>query len=253
MKIAIFSDVHGNLEALEAVLEDIQPFLVEAIHCLGDVVGYGADPVACLRHIQDNCSSIIQGNHENALWHMPERRHMNSMALEAITWTCKQLTPELIEMIKTWPLIKKEAEFCLVHGSPDQPLFFYYLVHRTQMERALRAFSEKICFFGHTHTPKIIEALAIDSIRVMKPETEHKALETEQIIFTLDGNKRYLVNVGSVGQPRDNDPRARWVMFCDDPWEVMFRYVPYNIKGVQKKIHQAKLPDVLAERLQYGK
>jgi predicted phosphodiesterase len=253
MKIAVLSDVHSNLEALDAVLEDIQAYGVDAIYCLGDTIGYGADPVICLQRIQDNCENRLIGNHEHALLHPSERANMNEVAQKAIAWTNQQFSAEEVEQIKQWPVIIKTSDCCLVHGSPDRPRAFYYLVYKTQIERALSSFSEKICFFGHTHTPALIEVSAPDAFQEMQLVSDKKATEIEQAVFELEEQKRYLINVGSVGQPRDGDQRARWVLLSQDTTQVMFRYVPYNIEGAQKKIHEAKLPSILAERLQYGK
>jgi len=253
MTIAVLSDIHGNLESWHAVLEDIQSFNVDDIYCLGDVIGYGADPYACIASVQKNCSIILQGNHENALLNPVEQSHMNSVAQTAITWTAQQLPEKVIETISSWPLVKVGTDARLVHGSPDEPLAFHYITYRMDVENAFRAFSEKVCFYGHTHWPAVAEEIVSNTSRVIKLAPRMLSKQKEEQVISLDEKTRYLISVGSVGQPRDGDARARWVLVKSDPSAAIFRYVPYDIEKAQQKILKAGLPEILAERLKYGK
>ncbi len=251
MRVAVIADVHGNLEALEAVLADIRDTGVDAVYCLGDVIGYGADPAACLDLVCEHCEILLQGNHEDALLQPAHIAAMNPVAAVAERWTQTRLTGAQRERIAQWPLVKVGADARLVHGSPDEPLRFHYLQHRWNLENAFRAFSETICFFGHTHVPAaaaeivpgVVQSISLPSYSTDRVGLRHLALEP--------GN-RYVVNGGSVGQPRDNDPRAKWLLVREKPPELEFRALSYDIAVSQKKILSAGLPEFLASRLEYG-
>jgi predicted phosphodiesterase len=242
MRIAVISDIHGNREALEAVLADIRAAGADAVYCLGDVVGYGAEPKACLDLVRSVCRLLVRGNHEEALLREDWRREMNSPAAQALAWTRGQLSDHDLKDLAAWPLVRAGEDARLVHASPDQPLKFNYLVSRLDCEAAFGAFSEKICFFGHTHVPQVAEEIMPGTLRILPPGE-----------IALDPRHRYLVNVGSVGQPRDGNPHARWVLVEDQPPRLLYQAVSYNIPQTQAKIRQAGLPDILATRLSLGK
>ncbi len=241
MRVAVISDVHGNLEALEAVLADIRRTGVDEIYCLGDVVGYGADPVGCLERLQRTCGLILRGNHEEAILDPAQIQHMNASAAEALRWTRRQLAPAHVAEIRSWPLVRVGSEARLVHASPDEPLRFNYILNRLDLENAFRAFAEKICFCGHTHTPLVAEEVVSGVIRL-----------TQERDFSPDPACRLLVNVGSVGQPRDGDPRSRWVLVSDQPDRITFKTTAYDVELAHSKILKAGLPVCLADRLKNG-
>jgi diadenosine tetraphosphatase ApaH/serine/threonine PP2A family protein phosphatase len=241
MKVAVFSDVHANLEALEAVLADIRAAHVDEIYCLGDVIGYGADPGPCVRRVRETCRVILRGNHETALLDESWLPRMNPAAAQALRWTARQLDARDVAEIGQWPLVRAGADARLVHGTPNEPAEFHYLQGRFSLEEAFRAFPEPLCFCGHTHIPLIAEEIVPERVRIRSgPKIE------------FEDQPRYVINVGSVGQPRDGRKQARWVLVEDRPAGVEFRAVEYDIAGAQAKIHKAGLPEILASRLSRG-
>lgn len=242
MRTAVFSDIHGNLEALEAVLADIRAAQADELFCLGDVIGYGADPEECLHRVQAVCRMILRGNHEAALLEERWLEEMNFAAARAIRWTAARLSARDMAAIGTWPLVRVGADARWVHGSPHEPGEFHYLEGIFGLRDAFWAFPEKICFCGHTHVPLAAAECAPGIVRVLK--------ERE---ITLEPGKRYVINVGSVGQPRDGNPRARWVLAEDKPARICFREVEYDIAAAQAKILKAGLPEILATRLRQGR
>ncbi len=241
MRVAIISDIHSNLEALQAVLKNIRSTEVDEIYSLGDVVGYGADPAACLDLIQSACSIMLRGNHESALLDPSQTAEMTTNAAQAINWTRRQLTSRELGLMANWPMVRVGSDARMVHASPDHPGEFHYLTSRWDIENAFKFFSEQICFYGHTHQPAVAEEIIPGVLRILPPRS-----------FTMDEKCRYLVNVGSVGQPRNRDPSACWVLVTGHPPEVRFNSVVYDIRAAQEKILKAGLPSQLAERLAKG-
>ncbi len=242
MRIAVISDIHGNIDALDAVLEDIQRYGVEDIFCLGDVVGYGASPKACLDRVQKHCRVLLRGNHEEALVHELYLQEMSSPAAQALHWTRQQLSENELQVLAAWPLVKVGADARLVHASPMDPIKFNYALDRFSYEMAFAKFPESLCLFGHTHIQAAAEEIVPGTLRWIKGTS-----------FDLDPKCRYLVNVGSVGQPRDGNPQSRWVLVEDAPARITFHSVAYDVSAAQEKIHQAGLPDILATRLSEGR
>lgn len=247
MRFALISDIHANWEALSAVADDIRQHQAEEVVCLGDVVGYGADPVGCLTWVAEHCRGIVRGNHEAALLDEHEREQMNPVAAEAIVWTASQVRDKHMEMVNAWPWTILWQDHRLIHSSPEHPERFYYLIHRRDFLNSFRAFSEKMAFYGHTHLPLVAEWNPVSQALAFMPPTE---LDTKP-------GRRYLVNVGSVGQPRDGDPRACWVLAEGEPGResvhLTFRRVDYDCRKAGIKIVEAGLPEILAARLGYGK
>lgn len=241
MRAAVVSDIHGNWEALEAVWQDIQAARAEVVYCLGDVVGYGADPLACWHWAKQHCRVIVLGNHEAALETGGLQDRMNEHALAAIRWTAGCLSPAEINELKSLPLVYSGADARLVHATPDNPLSFGYVRSRLDVENAFRAFGETLCLIGHTHVPMVMEEIVPGAFRGLQPGA-----------IRLQPKHRYLVNVGSVGQPRDGNPKARWVLIDSEQGRLDFHQVDYDISTAQKKIRAAGLPDFLADRLSRG-
>ena len=240
MTTVLLSDIHANLEALEAVLAEVDARRPERILCLGDVVGYGASPNECLELVRDRCDLVLLGNHDAASSGGPEAARFNVYARAAAEWTAKTLTREHREYLQKLPLTSTQGSFFCVHASPATPRDWEYLLDRFDAEPQFAYFTEPVCYIGHTHQPAIFLA---------DPEgTKSLPVGTTR----LTPGRRYIVNVGSVGQPRDRDPRACFVVLRDGSGEIEYVRVPYDVEAAQKKIRAAHLPDVLAARLATG-
>jgi len=240
MTTALISDIHGNLEALDAVLAEIETRRPRRVLCLGDVVGYGASPNECLAKVRKRCELVLLGNHDAAASGGPEAARFNIYARVAAEWTAKTLTRENREYLQRLPLTSSEGSSFLVHASPACPRDWEYLLDRFDAEPQFHYFTEPICFIGHTHQPAVY----------MADPAGTKSLPLSNV--TLEPDRRYIINVGSVGQPRDHDPRACFVVYHEAAGEVEFVRVPYDIEGAQAKIRAAQLPEVLAARLATG-
>lgn len=251
MSKAIISDIHGNLEALEAVLADIRSQGITDIYCLGDIVGYGPNPRECIDCVMENCKVVLLGNHDQGAMFDPDG--FNQSAERAIFWTRAQLehSPEprqvrerRWEFLAERPRIHKEDGYLYVHGSARNPLNEYVfpedIYNQRKMERIF-ALVERYCFQGHTHVPGIFT----EDLHFYSPEDiDH--------VFKLDGRKT-LCNVGSVGQPRDGNWRACYVVLDDDN-TIHFRRVEYDWQKTRDKIYGIpELDRFLGERLGEGR
>jgi diadenosine tetraphosphatase ApaH/serine/threonine PP2A family protein phosphatase len=247
-KFALISDLHANLEALEAVLAKIDELGIEEIACLGDIVGYGADPLPVARLVMRRCAWSIQGNHDWGLFH--DLDDFNPLAREALVYNRHLLQPGLLrfgrgavwEYLRRLPQRMEAHGFLFCHGSPRDPVMEYVLksdgfLEPEKLERIF-AHVDRPCFVGHTHWPG-----------VHTPDFQFHQATDERRRFRLDGP--CIVNVGSVGQPRDGDPRACFVAVDGDL--VEFHRVPYELRRTQAKILAAGLHPALAERLARGK
>jgi diadenosine tetraphosphatase ApaH/serine/threonine PP2A family protein phosphatase len=240
MKTALISDVHANLEALLAVYQVTRERDVERILCLGDVVGYGASPNECLDVVRKVCPEVLLGNHDSASSGGGELARFNPNAKAAAMWTAKVLTPENRDYLRSLPLTRHVEPYFYVHASPAAPRDWEYIFDRFDAEPQFQFFTEHACFIGHTHQPAIFERSASGTVSL--PPTS----------LRLDPKCRYIVNVGSVGQPRDRDPRACFVILSEPEGSIEFVRVPYDIAASQEKIRAANLPPVLAARLSAG-
>jgi diadenosine tetraphosphatase ApaH/serine/threonine PP2A family protein phosphatase len=240
MPTAVVSDVHSNLAALEAVLEDIEKRRIKEILFLGDAVGYGPDPNECVSLLRKHARVLLAGNHDWAVLGQTDIAYFNPLARAAVAWTDTVLTKANRKALASWPLTELAlgGEALLVHASPEDPPAWHYLITPKDGERALRFFSERICMVGHSHRPFITEK---------PPEGEFNAYE-DRVDFREGA--RYVVNAGSVGQPRDRDPRACYAVLRDGG--LSFVRVPYDIERTQEGMRKAGLPAPLAERLSYG-
>jgi len=239
--IAIISDVHANLEALETVLEDTGRQGAERLWCLGDVVGYGADPNPVCERIAAQADLAIAGNHDWAAVGKMKIGYFNSAAALAIDWTAEQLSDASREWLAGLPLMRLEGEARLVHATPSDPAGWQYVLSSPDAEAELGSYSETLCFIGHSHFPAAYES---DGARL-------RYLPEERV--PLVAGRRYLVNVGSVGQPRDGDPRAAYLLYDTEGRELVRRRLEYDIEAAAQKILQAGLPEFLAQRLQRGR
>ena len=240
MRYAVISDVHANLEALETVFKDIKKRDVDEILFLGDAVGYGPNPNECLDLLKKNCKILLAGNHDWAAIGLTDIQYFNEYAKAAILWTREVLTPDSRRLIKSLPVTKdiKKENLLLVHSTPKEPEAWHYLLTLWDAEINFHFFSHRICMIGHSHLPFVIERVPSGEMITHKHEAH------------LGKHERYIINAGSVGQPRDRDPRTCYALFGDDALE--FVRLEYAIEKTQKKMHDAGLPLMLIERLSHG-
>ncbi|MBX3425309.1 MAG: metallophosphoesterase family protein [Pirellulales bacterium] len=250
MKRAIISDIHGNLEALKSVLAHIAPQSVDEIYCLGDVVGYGPNPCECLDLVIESCKVGLLGNHDQGAMFDPEG--FNSGAERAIFWTRNQLEnsggprdkiDRRWDYLGTLPRIQRDDPWLYVHGSPRNPVNEYVfpedIYNQKKMEK-LFGLITKGCFQGHTHVPGVF----LESLEFISPDQCDHAFQI--------GGERFMVNVGSVGQPRDGDPRACYVIQEDA--KITFHRVDYDVNVTAERIYQTPdLDNFLGDRLKEGR
>lgn len=253
MKRALISDIHGNLEALQAVLAHIRQQRPTETFCLGDIIGYGPNPIECLDLVMDHCQLTILGNHDQAALFDPSG--FNPVALKAIYWTRDQLerdaathpdaTNRRWDFLGELPRRHDEGQFLFVHGSPRDPtneyVFPEHIFEREKMNALMQRF-EQYCFQGHTHIPGVFT----ESGQFLPPD---------EIGYQYDlSTEKIMVNVGSVGQPRDEDPRACYVILDTDARTVTFHRVEYDFQTTRRKIlNIAELDNMLGERLIGGR
>ena len=240
MKYAIIADIHGNLEALETVLEDIKAQNITQIVCLGDVVGYNANPKECLKIVQNLGIPCVKGNHDEYCSSEDHLEGFNPHAAEAVHWTRNQLTTEDRQWLRDLKYSRMVANFTIVHATLDAPQRWGYVFDKLAAAASFPYQNTQVCFFGHTHVPV---AFMRDSM--VRGGTYSK--------FKIDPTKKYFVNVGAVGQPRDNNPKAAYVVFDLDAGTIELRRLDYDIPKTQQKIRAAGLPERLAERLEFGR
>ncbi|PYJ87398.1 MAG: metallophosphoesterase [Verrucomicrobia bacterium] len=240
MKYAVIADIHANLEALRVVLEDAKKQNCTHYVCLGDVVGYNANPKECLDIIRDTGMPCVKGNHDEYCSSETNLEGFNPHAAEAIQWTRQQLTEEDRQWLKELKYIRLVASFQIVHATLDGPQRWGYVFDRLAAAASFTYQNTAVCFFGHTHVPV---AFIRDS--VVRGGTYSK--------FKIEPGRKYFVNVGSVGQPRDGNPKAAYAIYDMDEGSVELRRLDYDISAAQAKIMAAGLPPRLAERLALGK
>jgi predicted phosphodiesterase len=242
MIYGIIADIHGNLEALNSVLKSIESNKekIERIICLGDIVGYGADPAECIRITEEISDVILAGNHDFAVCGQSNVEDFNSYAKEAVRWSREALSKQEIDFLKGLPFTHREKNIDFVHSSLHRPESWRYLARVSDTYIDFQIMENQVLFVGHTHSPVIFE----------KAETEVKRLKIYELSLDLD--KKYIINPGSVGQPRDRDPRASFAIFDSKKNFVKIMRVEYDIKKTQRKILDAGLPEVLADRLSDG-
>jgi predicted phosphodiesterase len=240
MKYAIIADIHANLEALEVVLKDAKEQTCTHYACLGDVVGYNANPKECLDIIRDMAMPCVKGNHDEYCSIESNLEGFNPHAAEAIHWTRAQLTEEDRDWLRNLKYIRLVASFSIVHATLDGPQRWGYVFDRLAAAASFTYQNTSVCFFGHTHVPV---AFIRDS--VVRGGTYSK--------FKIEPGRKYFINVGSVGQSRDGVAKATYVIYNVDEGVVELRRLDYEISKTQAKIRAAGLPERLAERLALGK
>ena len=241
MRFAILADIHGNLEALKRAIEILDMEGAEEIVCLGDIVGYGPSPSECIRKVRETCKTVVLGNHDAAIIGKEDPHRFNRYALISNIWTAEQLTPEDKEYLSSLPYTSEDAKnsYLLVHSSPFQPEYFNYILSPNDAMFEFAEFQEKVCFIGHSHKPAIFSSSGF----LVIPNIMEK---------DLDDDNRYIINVGSVGQPRDGDPRFCCGLYDTDSGTFQWIRDVYPVESAAKKIRQAGLPEFLAQRLQLG-
>jgi len=242
MRVAVVSDIHGNRQAFEAVLADVAATGADEIWCLGDVVGYGADPNDCCRLARAHATLCLAGNHDLAVTGELPLDEFSRGAELAARWTREVIADEHADWLRSLSPKGGEDGVGLYHASPRDPVW-EYVVSTLLAELCLDAAPERVSLVGHSHV----------ALSFVRPDGEAATGEPRRGGDALDLSRgEWLVNPGSVGQPRDGDPRAAWMLLDTEAWRAEWRRVEYDIKGAAAAIRAARLPDSLAERLQYG-
>jgi len=255
VRLAIVSDIHANLPALEAVLADAQSAGVDQLWCLGDVVGYGAHPDECAGLIAERCALCLVGNHDLAVLGELDDSAFSSAAAAAVRWTRETARPETIEFLRGLQPADESREVALYHASPRDPIWEYVL-WPDQAAECIAVQAARVSLVGHSHV-----ALFFVMAEDRNPGGPGQAIEPRDIAkgaqasagTRLDLSEgRWLINPGSVGQPRDGDPRAAWLELDTDAWEATYHRVEYEIDRAAEAIAASELPEHLAKRLYVG-
>ncbi len=243
MRISVFSDVHSNIEALKAFIDHTSTKKIDRYVCLGDVVGYGANPNKCIALLKSlPRTDFVLGNHDNAVMGSPFQ--MNKNAKKVILWTQKRLSPESLVFLKKMKVILQWKNIFFCHSNPYRPLEWSYITNKSFMSQAFTRSRGKMFFVGHTHTAAAITRKNFFCLYVKMPK--NKTVVPAALL------KRQIFNCGSIGQPRDGDPRASYLIYDTDENVIEFHRTPYDNEGAAKKILAAGLPESLAYRLLKG-
>ena len=240
MRYAVLSDIHSNLEALEAVLADARAQSCDQYVCLGDVVGYNANPSECVKCIQDLGCPVVKGNHDEQASIAVSTESFNEMAEEAIGWTREHLSADDKAWLADLRLTRQVRDFTIVHASLDTPERWDYVFDDLDAIASFTYQHTALCFFGHTHWPTAF--VRDDTVR---------RITVGQIMLTA--GRKYFINPGSIGQPRDRDWRAGYCIYDTERQVVEERRVKYDLETAQRKIREAGPPDRLADRLAFGR
>lgn len=243
-KYAVFGDIHGNLEALEAVLADMQEQGVTHPLCLGDLVGYGANPAECVEVVRAMGCPVVRGNHDDLVPQGKTPGSFSGPARQSLEYARGRLNPSQMNFLRRLPMTWTEDPLTLVHATLDGPESWGYISTRLEAQTCFLYQKTPLCFVGHTHRPC-----------AFAQEKEVRPLEFRQVDVQPDRTKigrKFLFNVGSVGQPRDGDWRASYATFSPQEHVVDLRRVSYNIEKASSKIIKAGLPESLSKRLLKG-
>ena len=241
MKYAFVGDIHGNLDALNAVIDDVKTQHADTILCLGDIVGYGAQPAECVGLIKEKAAHTVAGNHDLAASGDHPVDEFNEYARAAILWTRDELTTSDKQWLSNLPMLVHFDDFTIVHSSLDNPRNFDYMNSISAAARCFDIMERPLCFFAHTHIPVVFRYLPPDDIKYELPPKKKTY-----------ANGQMLVNGGSVGQPRNQDPRAAYCIYDSSEHQITFRQVYYDVEAAAEKIREAGLPELLAFRLALG-
>lgn len=242
MRYGIFSDVHANLEALSAVLEAYRSESIDAYICAGDVVGYAVNPNECIEKITALTALPVAGNHDWASIDLFPADNFNEVARQALFWTKGYLNEYSRRFLESLKPVYRNEDLTVVHGTLHNPREFYYMIDDYDAGRSFSVLDTGVCFLGHTHVPGAFIRDITDTVYYRQ--------ESSLVIKKHD---RYIINVGSVGQPRDGNPDAAYCIYDTDKKEVQIRRVSYDVAAVRKKIIDAGLPEFLGGRLLAGR
>jgi len=240
MRYGIISDIHGNLEALEAALDALSGEKLDKYLCVGDIVGYGANPRECIKRTQALRAVCVCGNHDKASSGGLDPARFNESARRSVMWTRRALGEHHKEFLRGLDPVYEDANLVLAHGTLQEPEKFYYMLDSLDARGTFKRLKKKVCFVGHTHVPGIflLKGRRIDY------SSRRRTL--------LSAGEKAIVNVGSVGQPRDGDPRACYSVYDSENGSVSLKRLSYDIHKAQRKILDAGLPSFLAQRLKMG-
>jgi len=240
MRYGIISDIHGNLEALEGALSALSHEKIDRFMCVGDIVGYGANPRECIEKAKALGAIMVRGNHDAACTGATDIRDFNEAAREAVIWTRNNLDKKDIAFLESLELLYKDDKFTLVHGTLEEPGEFHYMLDKNSAQKTFALLDTQICFVGHSHIPGIF------SYKNNTITYSHKEK------MTLSKDERLIINVGSIGQPRDGNPKLCYSVYDTKKNRVELKRLPYNVRKAQDKILKAGLPSFLAYRLSEG-
>lgn len=253
-RTAIISDIHANYHALSAVIEDVRAMQCTDLVCLGDIVGYNAYPSECLDYVRELGCPVVKGNHDEEVV-TPSQAKMNPVARQAMDWTRNQLDEERLRWLSRLQYQRIErtdtgSRFSIVHSSLDHPKAWNYIINANDASSNFPRQITPLCFHGHTHVPKVFIWDKVHTVE--NHDIIHPLYFEGYTEFEPQPDLKYFVNVGSVGQPRDNDPRACYAIYDSDINLVIIKRVEYDIQAAQEAIYYAGLPEYLAERLGRG-
>jgi predicted phosphodiesterase len=252
-QIAIISDIHGNLPALSAVMDDMERAGVHEIICLGDVIGYGCQPEACLERLAGRCMVSVRGNHEDALFDATVAEDFNSVARTALEWTRKRLSADHLRGIAQTRLVFDRSPYLIcVHDTPVPPSTTGYVGDPLTAGLAFRGVDARVCLVGHTHVPMAFHTESDRCEDRLGPCDVEATILHEDEPYRLRSLGRHILNPGSVGQPRDGDPRASYAMLDLKEGTFELRRIEYDVAEAQRQMRRAGLPDLLAYRLALG-
>ncbi len=244
MRYAIIADIHSNLAAFAAVLDDIaRRGGVEELWCLGDVVGYGPDPHQCIELLRQHNHICVAGNHDWAAIGKIDTSYFNPAAAAACHWTAQQLSLADVHFLESLPLILEQGDFTLAHGSPREPIWEYLLSTAIALEN-FSCFPSPFCLVGHSHVPLVFEYDETGACSLSE-FADNAALALAE--------SRLIINPGGIGQPRDGDPRASYAIYDSEARSVTHYRVPYDIAATQSRMMEHELPPSLVRRLSYGR
>ncbi len=240
MRYAILSDIHANYDALEAVLKELEKENIDQYVCVGDIVGYGAEPDRCVDKIKDLVVACVAGNHDFATIEKTNIEFFNAYAKEATLWTRQRLSEENKKYLEDLKLVEEINGFTIVHGTLYAPALFDYIQTTFDAYLSLQVLDKQLCFVGHSHVP--ISFFLDDAVTY--------SVESE---IELKPGTKAIINVGSVGQPRDDNPKAAYAIYDTEKSKVWIKRAEYDVESAAKKIEEAGLPEILGERLKYGR
>lgn len=241
MLYIVISDIHGNIQAFDAVVRSLPEAHGRRILCAGDTVGYGADPAGCVALMASIGAENVMGNHDAAVVERTDTSFFNEYAKEAVVWTAGNIGQRERDYLSGLPYVREFPELSLVHGTLHSPEEFIYMMTGADAMHTFEVLRTSVCFVGHSHMP---------GVYVLR---NGELFESWNKKFTLEKGARYIVNAGSVGQPRDGDPRACYCVYDTDKREIEFRRVEYDVNSAHRAIIEAGLPRILAERLLEGR